>query len=64
MVKKTIWYSNVFFYEHLYRNSVFRNIIMESGIILHLPGQSKIAIIAVVINVPFARFDNRPKYNV
>ena len=32
VVKKTFRYSNVFFYNHLYRNSVFRNIIMESGI--------------------------------
>jgi len=32
VVKKTFRYSNVFFYNHLYRNSVIRNIIMESGI--------------------------------
>ena len=32
VVKKTLRYSNVFFYNHLYRTSVFRNIIMESGI--------------------------------
>ena len=31
-VKKTLRYSDVFFYNHLYRNSVIRNIIMESGI--------------------------------
>jgi hypothetical protein len=30
--QKTLRYSNVFFYNHLCRNSVFRNIIMESGI--------------------------------
>jgi len=33
VVKKTFRYSNVFFYNHLCRNSVIRNIIMESGII-------------------------------
>jgi hypothetical protein len=32
VVKKTFRYSNVFFYNHLCRTSVFRNIIMESGI--------------------------------
>ena len=32
VVKKTFRYSNVFFYNHLCRNSVIRNIIMESGI--------------------------------
>ncbi len=32
VVKKTFRYSNVFFYHHLCRNSVIRNIIMESGI--------------------------------
>ncbi len=32
VVKKTFRYSNVFFYNHLCRASVFRNIIMESGI--------------------------------
>ena len=32
VVKKTFRYSNVFFYNPLYRNSVIRNIIMESGI--------------------------------
>ena len=37
VVKKTIRHSNVFFYNHLYRNSVFRNIIMESGIKIVLP---------------------------
>ena len=31
VVKKTFRYSNVFFYNHLCRNSVIRNIIMESG---------------------------------
>jgi len=30
--KKTFRYSNVFFYNHLCRNSLFRNIIMKSGI--------------------------------
>ena len=34
VVKKTFRYSNVLFYNHLYRNSVFRNIIMESDIAL------------------------------
>jgi len=29
---KTYRYSIVFFYNHLYRNSLFRNIIMKSGI--------------------------------
>jgi len=29
---KTFRYSNVFFYNHLCRNFLFRNIIMESGI--------------------------------
>ena len=33
VVKKTFRYSNVFFYNHLCRTSVFRNIIMENGII-------------------------------
>ena len=33
VVKKTFRYSNVFFYNHLCRNSLIRNIIMESGII-------------------------------
>ena len=28
----TPFYSNVFFYYHLYRNSLFRNIIVNSGI--------------------------------
>jgi hypothetical protein len=32
VVKKMLWYSNVFFYKHLYPNSAIRNIIMESGI--------------------------------
>ncbi len=32
VVKKTLRYSTVFFYSHLYPNSLFRNIIMESGI--------------------------------
>jgi hypothetical protein len=32
VVKKTLRYSNVFFYNHLYPNSLIRNIIMESGI--------------------------------
>jgi hypothetical protein len=32
VVKKTLRYSNVFFYNHLCRTSVFRNIIMKSGI--------------------------------
>jgi len=32
VVKKTFRYSTVFFYNHLCRNSLFRNIIMESGI--------------------------------
>ncbi len=32
VVKKTFRYSNVFFYNHLCRNSVTRNIIMKSGI--------------------------------
>jgi len=32
VVKKTFRYSNVFFYNHLCRNTVIRNIIMESGI--------------------------------
>jgi hypothetical protein len=32
VVKKTLRYSNVFFYNHLYPNSVIRNIMMESGI--------------------------------
>ncbi len=32
VVKKTFRYSNVFFYNPLCRNSVIRNIIMESGI--------------------------------
>jgi hypothetical protein len=31
VVKKTARYSNVFFYNHLYRNSAIRNIIMKSG---------------------------------
>jgi hypothetical protein len=31
VVKKMFRYSNVFFYNHLCRNSVFRNIIMENG---------------------------------
>jgi hypothetical protein len=33
VVKKTFRYPNVFFYNRLYRNSMFRNFIMESGII-------------------------------
>jgi hypothetical protein len=33
VVKKTFRYSNVYFYNHLCRTSVFRNIIMENGII-------------------------------
>jgi hypothetical protein len=33
VVKKTFRYPNVFFYNRLYRNSLFRNFIMESGII-------------------------------
>ncbi len=32
VVKKPFRYSNLFFYNHLCRNSVIRNIIMESGI--------------------------------
>jgi hypothetical protein len=32
IVKKTFRYPNVFFYNRLYRNSLFRNFIMESGI--------------------------------
>ena len=32
VVKKTFRYENVFFYNHLYRNSIFRNIFTESGI--------------------------------
>jgi hypothetical protein len=32
VVKKTFRYSNGFFYNRLYRNSLFRNFIMESGI--------------------------------
>jgi hypothetical protein len=32
VVKKTFRYPNVFFYNRLYRNSLFRNFIMESGI--------------------------------
>jgi hypothetical protein len=32
VVKKTFYYPNVFFYNRLYRNSLFRNFIMESGI--------------------------------
>jgi len=32
VVKKTFRYSNVFFYNHLCRTSLFRNIIMENGI--------------------------------
>ena len=32
VVKKTLRYSNVFFYNPLCRTSVFRNIIMENGI--------------------------------
>jgi len=32
VVKKTFRYSSVFFYNHLYRNSLFRNTIMKSGI--------------------------------
>ncbi len=32
VVKKTFRYSSIFFYNHLYPNSVIRNIIMESGI--------------------------------
>ena len=32
VVKKTFRYSNVFFYNHLCCNSLFRNIIMKSGI--------------------------------
>ncbi len=42
-VKKTFWYSNVFFYNHLYRNSVFRNIIMKSGIKPLLPQINSVA---------------------
>ncbi len=34
VVKKTLRYSNVFFYNPLYRNSVIGNIIMESGVTL------------------------------
>ena len=34
VVKKTFRYPNVFFYNRLYRNSLFRNFIMESGITL------------------------------
>jgi hypothetical protein len=34
VVKKTFRYSNGFFYNRLYRNSMFRNFIMESGILL------------------------------
>ena len=32
VVKKTFRYSNVFFYNHLYQPSVFRNLFMKSGI--------------------------------
>jgi hypothetical protein len=32
VVKKTLRYSNVFFYNHLCPNSVFRYFMMESGI--------------------------------
>ena len=32
VVKKTFRYSNVYFYNHLCCTSVFRNIIMENGI--------------------------------
>jgi len=32
LVKKTFRYPNGFFYNRLYRNSLFRNFIMESGI--------------------------------
>ena len=32
VVKETFRYPNVFFYNRLYRNSLFRNFIMESGI--------------------------------
>ena len=32
VVKKTFRYVNVFFYNHIYRNSIFRNIFMKSGI--------------------------------
>jgi hypothetical protein len=32
VVKKTFRYSNVFFYNHLYRPPVFRNLILKSGI--------------------------------
>ena len=31
VVKKTLRYSNVFFYNHLYRNSIFGSIFMVSG---------------------------------
>jgi hypothetical protein len=31
--KKTFRYSNVHFYNHLYRSSVFRNLFLKSGII-------------------------------
>ena len=36
VVKKTFRYSNVFFYNRLYRNSLFQNFIMESGINIDL----------------------------
>jgi len=32
VIKKTFSYVNVFFYNHIYRNSIFRNIFMKSGI--------------------------------
>ncbi len=42
VVKKTLRYSNVFFYNHLCPNSILRYIIMESGIIYRLiPGLSE-----------------------
>jgi hypothetical protein len=38
VVKKTFRYPNVCFYNRLYRNSLFRNFIMESGIFIHTCG--------------------------
>jgi hypothetical protein len=35
VVKKTFGYPNVFFYNHLYHPSVFRNLFLKSGIIGH-----------------------------
>ena len=71
VVKKTFRYSNGFFYKRLYRNSLFRNFIMESGIIGRvapgegLNGSPQIACIFTValnvvetgINIGFHRQD-------